>query len=76
MSPSDKMARARALYLQEFESDELESFLFESLNDVSDKAALNSVRLDHQVSAFSVGCHFVSWARRGSDCRRVDNESW
>lgn len=70
-----KMAETRAPYLKEFQGDKLESFLFESLDDFSNKTALNSVRLDHDVGAFRVGCHFASWARCMRDCRRADNES-
>ena len=42
------------LYLDEFEGDELETFLLEALDDVSDQSALDTVWFDHQISAFFV----------------------
>merc|ERR1712071_265277 len=44
--------------LNEFQCNESESFSLETLDDVTDKAALDTIGLDHQVSAFLVGGHF------------------
>lgn len=49
-------------YLDEFEGDQLETFLFESLDDFSDQSALNTVRFDHEISAFLVICHICNQA--------------
>lgn len=42
------------------QSDQLESLLFESFDDLADQTALDAVRLDHDESALSVGRHFDS----------------
>jgi len=44
--------------LHELHGDELEAALLESLDDIADESALNSIRLHHDESAFGVSGHF------------------
>lgn len=43
--------------VHEFEANKLESSVLESLNDLSDKSALDTVWLNHDEGSFLVGLH-------------------
>lgn len=60
----------------ELEGDQLEALGLETLDDLTDESALDSVRLDHDESTFLVGRHFASRIVRSGTVMQQRNSNW